>query len=639
MSRMGNMGRPFGLTGDLKDLPGSPFLGGLAAAARGVGAPTSGGPNGLDGFPGGLPGALALSHHMGQPGFGLHHFIDPRLPFSAAAAAGAFRPIFGTAAAAAAAIAASQASATSTTASSHLSDSIIGGGLGSGNKVTSSAFQPPNPNNQKGGPTSPPGISSTGPGGTLFSPGQNLYPHRGCAGSPGTPSSSPPSSSVAPPSLHSRNASSQSGCGGGGGNGGGGNNPSTGGQNHSGIKLPDENSNMAALVDRHESLSPASMDGSIYESGHMDERSAKKIRLSSSSSANNEVGCCCPICGMPLRTSELEMHYTQELEYLTKLSASLIVSANNQQRLNQVRSPNQPHHGLISPSMKNQLSLEVAPRSRWDTFQRIQRNRQSRIRVKLSRRAGKRSDEILEEDIVPEPVSNSHQGQHNDLHHHQFQQSRTKMEQPQSSSTPAPTSSTNPDEEDIDIVGDDGNNNKNNHNNTSSNLSSSESSRDLQLHVYGPPQFTEADVLACMNEEQEESDEDKKSEMETESCTDSREMVVKREVASPTSLSGSAAEDEEHSTPHNKAHGVIGPASLKMNSSDVHKTNNLKIKIKLEDKSKCSKCLKSLKEPVVNVGCWHVQCEKCWLGSLGTKKCCSLCGTLTVPSDLRRVFL
>ena len=70
------------------------------------------------------------------------------------------------------------------------------------------------------------------------------------------------------------------------------------------------------------------------------------------------------------------------------------------------------------------------------TFQRIQRNRQSRIRVKLSRRAGKRSDEILEEDIVPEPVSNSHQGQHNDLHHHQFQQSRTKMEQPQSSSTP-----------------------------------------------------------------------------------------------------------------------------------------------------------------------------------------------------------
>ena len=70
--------------------------------------------------------------------------------------------------------------------------------------------------------------------------------------------------------------------------------------------------------------------------------------------------------------------------------------------------------------------------------------------------------------------------------------------------------------------------------------------------------------------------------MGTESCTDGREMVVKREVASPTSgLSGSAAEDDEHSATHNKA----------LNSEKT----NLKIKIKMEDKSKCLKCLVSLK--------------------------------------------
>ena len=64
-------------------------------------------------------------------------------------------------------------------------------------------------------------------------------------GSPGTPSSSPPapySSSTQP-----RN----------GGSGGG--------------KLPDENSNMAVQVDRHDSISPASMDSSIQE----DERANK----------------------------------------------------------------------------------------------------------------------------------------------------------------------------------------------------------------------------------------------------------------------------------------------------------------------------------------------------------------------------
>ena len=63
----------------------------------------------------------------------------------------------------------------------------------------------------------------------------------------------------------------------------------------------------------------------------------------------------------------------------------------------------------------------------------------------------------------------------------------------------APTSSTNPEDEDIDIVGCEGDNSTiGNKTNTSGNLSSSESSRDLQLHVYGPPQFTEADVVACI---------------------------------------------------------------------------------------------------------------------------------------------
>merc|ERR1712223_70826 len=149
-------------------------------------------------------------------------------------------------------------------------------------------------------------------------------------------------------------------------------------------------------------------------------------------------------------------------------------------------------------------------------------------------------------------------------------------------------------EEDIDIVGDDGNNNKNN---SSGNLSSSESSRDLQLHVYGPPQFTEADVLACMSnlEEMEKDKQQSQSELVSNNKEDSKENQDANE------------------------------------SKDKVFSN--------QDRSKCLKCLKSLKNPVVNVGCWHVQCENCWLISLGTKKSCSLCSTPTVPTDLRRVFL
>ena len=36
---------------------------------------------------------------------------------------------------------------------------------------------------------------------------------------------------------------------------------------------------------------------------------------------------------MPLRSCDLEAHYTQELDYLAKLSAALIVSQQNQQNV------------------------------------------------------------------------------------------------------------------------------------------------------------------------------------------------------------------------------------------------------------------------------------------------------------------
>lgn len=88
----------------------------------------------------------------------------------------------------------------------------------------------------------------------------------------------------------------------------------------------------------------------------------------------------CPICGQGLTPSDLESHLDHELDLLTKIS---------------IISPDLIHHKFaMSPG------LDQAPRNRWDSFQRIQRNRQSRIRLKLSRRAGRRQDEVLEEEEV-----------------------------------------------------------------------------------------------------------------------------------------------------------------------------------------------------------------------------------------------
>lgn len=97
-----------------------------------------------------------------------------------------------------------------------------------------------------------------------------------------------------------------------------------------------------------------------------DERSPKRLRLAGLYG--------CPICGLGLTPGELEGHYTQEVDYLGKLSLGL---------------------GLAEPR-----GGDPAPRTRWDSFQRIQRNRQSRIRVKMCRKAGKRADEVLEEDLA-----------------------------------------------------------------------------------------------------------------------------------------------------------------------------------------------------------------------------------------------
>ena len=138
----------------------------------------------------------------------------------------------------------------------------------------------------------------------------------------------------------------------------------------------------------------------------------------------------------------------------------------------------------------------------------------------------------------------------------------------------APTSSTNPDEEDIDIVGDDGNNNKNNN---SGNLSSSESSRDLQLHVYGPPQFTEADVLACMSNLEEMEKDKQQSQSELVNNTEDSESLIKREVRSPDSPN-----DEELGKEDSKENQDVNESKEKVFSN--------------QDRSKCSKCLVSMIE-------------------------------------------
>ncbi|XP_042178909.1 E3 ubiquitin-protein ligase RNF220-like isoform X1 [Oncorhynchus tshawytscha] len=57
------------------------------------------------------------------------------------------------------------------------------------------------------------------------------------------------------------------------------------------------------------------------------------------------------------------------------------------------------------------------------------------------------------------------------------------------------------------------------------------------------------------------------------------------------------------------------------------------------DRHNCLICRDTYTTPLTSIQCWHAHCEECWLRTLGAKKLCPQCNTITSPGDLRQVFL
>ena len=53
----------------------------------------------------------------------------------------------------------------------------------------------------------------------------------------------------------------------------------------------------------------------------------------------------------------------------------------------------------------------------------------------------------------------------------------------------------------------------------------------------------------------------------------------------------------------------------------------------------CPTCRGRMTTPVLNVSCWHLKCEQCWLRAVGTKKVCSICNGPASVKELRKVHL
>ncbi|XP_041063991.1 E3 ubiquitin-protein ligase RNF220a isoform X6 [Cetorhinus maximus] len=164
---------------------------------------------------------------------------------------------------------------------------------------------------------------------------------------------------------------------------------------------------------------------------------------------------------------------------------------------------------------------------------------------------------------------------------------------------------------------------------------------------YGKPQYTEADIIPCTGEEPGEAKE--------------------REALRGAVLNGGTpsnritpefskwASDEMPSTSNGESGKLEVQTQKTCKNSEIEKISEdatvttieaLKARIReLErqlsrgDRYKCLICMDSYSMPLTSIQCWHVHCEECWLRTLGAKKLCPQCNTITSPGDLRRVYL
>ncbi|XP_015210811.1 E3 ubiquitin-protein ligase RNF220 isoform X6 [Lepisosteus oculatus] len=371
----------------------------------------------------------------------------------------------------------------------------------------------------------------------------------------------------------------------------------------------------------------------------------------------------CPICQVLLRPGELQDHMEQEMDRLTQLH----ISKNPAHK--DCVTPGTPKSILLSVHIKREgesptasplSSEDIHHSDRYQTFLRVRANRQTRLNARI----GKMKRRKPEDGQVCPLCGTALAGTELEMSRH-VEQCLFKRD-----------GACGAEEDSAEMEGENGNrfeeyewcgqkrvratslleggfrgsgfvtcNSKENH----------DSDADLDVDgddtlEYGKAQYTEADIIPCSGEEPGEAKE--------------------REALRGAVLNGGTpsnritpefskwASDEMPSTSNgesSKQDASTATMQKTCKNSDIEKITEdstvttfeaLKARIReLErqlsrgDRYKCLICMDSYTMPLTSIQCWHVHCEECWLRTLGAKKLCPQCNTITSPGDLRRVYL
>ncbi|XP_044074480.1 E3 ubiquitin-protein ligase RNF220a isoform X4 [Siniperca chuatsi] len=404
---------------------------------------------------------------------------------------------------------------------------------------------------------------------------------------------------------------------------------------------------------------------------HMEQRqhSKKKMSLYDSQAP------ICPICQVLLRPGELQEHMETEIERL----ATICLSKNPSPK-DGAATPGTPKSMLLSVHIKREgESPVVSPLSsedihhsdRYQTFLRVRANRQTRLNArigKMKRRKPEEGGQVCPLCSAPLAGSEEEMSRH-------VEQCLIQREGALGDDDSADMDGENGRGfEEYEWAGQkriratallEGGFRGTGFATCSIKESAADSDADLDVDgddtlEYGKAQYTEADIIPCSGagEDQGEAREREalrgavlNGGMPSNRITPEFSKWASDEM--PSTSNGESSKTDP-STPSSSSSSSCAPRTCK--NSEIEKVTEeestattmeaLKARIReLErqilrgDRYKCLICMDSYTMPLTSIQCWHVHCEECWLRTLGNKKLCPQCNTITSPGDLRRVYL
>ncbi|XP_052572228.1 E3 ubiquitin-protein ligase RNF220 isoform X2 [Peromyscus californicus insignis] len=343
----------------------------------------------------------------------------------------------------------------------------------------------------------------------------------------------------------------------------------------------------------------------------------------------------CPICQVLLRPSELQEHMEQELEQLAQLPTS------KNSLLKDAMAPGTPKSLLLSASIKREGDSPTAsPHSsttddlhhsdRYQTFLRVRANRQTRLNARIGKMKRRKQDEgqregscVAEDDAVDIEHENSNRFEEYEWCGQKRIRATTLLEGGfRGSGFVMCSGRENPDSDaDLDVDGDD-------------------------TLEYGKPQYTEADVIPCTGEEPGEAKEREalrgavlNGGPPSTRITPEFSKWASDEMPSTSNGESSKQEAMQKTCKNSDIEKITEDSAVTTFEALKARVRELERQLSRGDRYKCLICMDSYSMPLTSIQCWHVHCEECWLRTLGAKKLCPQCNTITAPGDLRRIYL